>query len=333
MGWAAFQATCFCGERPADPLAVPPKQRDVNGGEFQPTRFGALGLLAELTILSDPAGRQGEQLDVALPHLTRSRADRADQPVRVGPVTGKTVTEAVRRTALAIVSTMEQSFGCGRFIEIVKGSFPWDVDADPWEVNLALGWYEMTRHSPEAAEHIAGFLSGQSEFLRRLFTWPLRQALDAVRLDELCRWLHEKLSCLDVPWLREQLELEFFLAAEVGSTTEEWLPAGAAAERAESKGLPLSLSYLSRLVKADKVRSRPPRLPGRHKLEVEWTSLVGYLTRKPVKGEAAGKAVRTGRQRKTLADAVEDIERRKKEAHDQKRQRETEEERRRRPVS
>jgi hypothetical protein len=303
MGWAAFEAACFCGQRPADPLAVPPKQRDVDGGESQPTRYGVLGLLAELCILSDLSGRQGELLEAALPHLARSRADRAEQPVRVGLVTGKTVAEAVQRAALAILSTVERSFGCGQFIKIVSGSFPRDVEADPWEINLALGWYETTRQSPGAAEHVAGLLSGQSEFLRRLFTWPLRQALDSVRLDELCRWLHEKFSGLDVPWLREHLEIEFVRAAsesppsfpgankqiETGPPpeAEEWLPASKAVDRAQRAGLKVTTSWLSKLRtsgKPQEIKMRPPVLPGTHRFEVEWNSLAGCLGRRMTKG-------------------------------------------------
>jgi hypothetical protein len=216
LGWAAREAACRCGQRPAD--SVPADQYDVPAGKLQPTQYGVLGYLAELCIRSDP---QGNTLDAALPYLTRSQSARSG-PVRIAWATGKSVAEAVLRAARGIASTLRVAFGCCGFVEIVLASYPRDAESDPWDVNMALGWYETTRSSPEAADQIARSLARKTEFLSRLLCWPLREALDAVRPDDLCRWLHEQFGGLDVCWLREQLELEFVRAAEEFKPSPRW---------------------------------------------------------------------------------------------------------------
>jgi hypothetical protein len=60
---------------------------------------------------------------------------------------------------------------------------------------------------------------------------------------------------------------------------EEWLPAGKAIVRAEEAGYQITASWLSRDAAKKGVKVRPAQLPGRHKQEVEWNSLAGYLLR------------------------------------------------------
>jgi hypothetical protein len=72
------------------------------------------------------------------------------------------------------------------------------------------------------------------------------------------------------------------LAWQKASTgTEEWVPATVAVDRAETAGHRITMTWLTRDAKKHGVKIRPPRLPGRHRVEVEWNSLAGYLLKKP----------------------------------------------------
>jgi hypothetical protein len=61
--------------------------------------------------------------------------------------------------------------------------------------------------------------------------------------------------------------------------TERWLPASEAVNLAEAKGHPITLKWLTQDASKHGVRTRPRQLPGKHKVEVEWGSLAGYLLR------------------------------------------------------
>jgi hypothetical protein len=61
---------------------------------------------------------------------------------------------------------------------------------------------------------------------------------------------------------------------------EEWLPATEAVERAEQKGFSVNIKWLTQDSPRHGVRIRKRQQPGRHKKEVEWTSLAGYLLKK-----------------------------------------------------
>jgi hypothetical protein len=108
--------------------------------------------------------------------------------------------------------------------------------------------------------------------------------LDDVETFRLClvNWLVDKVVD-EWPPLPDELTiglLEVEAAAEVGSNTaggEEWLPASIAVERAERSGHPITLKWLTRDSSKHGVRTRPQRQGGRHKQEVEWSSLAGYL--------------------------------------------------------
>ena len=64
------------------------------------------------------------------------------------------------------------------------------------------------------------------------------------------------------------------------ATAEEWLPASEAVKRAQKAGLNVTLSLLSRSAKKWGVKMRPRTLPGNHKREVEFQSLVVCLARR-----------------------------------------------------
>jgi hypothetical protein len=79
---------------------------------------------------------------------------------------------------------------------------------------------------------------------------------------------------------------------EIGTTalkppplSQEWVPASEAVKRAERSGHTITPAWLSRLPKSaqDLVQTRPRELPGKHKREVEWNSLAGYLLRRDAK--------------------------------------------------
>jgi hypothetical protein len=63
------------------------------------------------------------------------------------------------------------------------------------------------------------------------------------------------------------------------ASPEEWLPATEAVERAEKSGHPVGLKWLTQDAHKHEVRIRPRQQPGRHRKEVEWTSLILFLTK------------------------------------------------------
>jgi hypothetical protein len=282
FGSAVWEASYFVGQRPPDPLPIPPGQRDGPAGELQPTRYGALGYLAELCIRSDDSDPEAILLSSACPRLAVSRARRGEEPVRVGPVTAKSVAEGVLTVSRWLTTSLESAFGCGPFLQIVRASFPRDVVADPWEIDMAVGWYEATRDSPAAADDIANLLSARTEFLGRLYTWPLRQALDGIRLEDLCRWLHEQFAGLNVTWLREQLELEFLRAAHefAGHPRPTPDPRGGAADSEPLAAPPRTNLFVRLSAKRYRIRYRDKEetVPTRAGLQ-----LVEYLLKQPGK--------------------------------------------------
>jgi hypothetical protein len=99
----------------------------------------------------------------------------------------------------------------------------------------------------------------------------------------LVNWLADKV--VDTwPPLPEELEPREASEAEVrpsegstGASPEEWLPATEAVDRVEKSGHPVSLKWLTQDAHKHGVRIRPRQQPGRHRREVEWTSLTLYL--------------------------------------------------------
>jgi hypothetical protein len=56
---------------------------------------------------------------------------------------------------------------------------------------------------------------------------------------------------------------------------ERWLSASEACKLAKARGFDITLDWVSK--RKDRIRTRPPQLPGRHQLEVEMGSLVAVL--------------------------------------------------------
>jgi hypothetical protein len=67
-------------------------------------------------------------------------------------------------------------------------------------------------------------------------------------------------------------------AARGQSPAAEWMPAQKAVEKAQAAGLQVNLSWLSRSAASAGVLTRTRIMPGKHKMEVEFNSLVHYLT-------------------------------------------------------
>jgi hypothetical protein len=88
------------------------------------------------------------------------------------------------------------------------------------------------------------------------------------------------------------------------NTKKEWLPASAAVERAEKAGYSINLSWLTRDAAKHGIRTRPRQLEGRHRSEVEWDSLAGYLMKQKAKPdeeseeEAVSERLREAQERK-----------------------------------
>jgi hypothetical protein len=65
---------------------------------------------------------------------------------------------------------------------------------------------------------------------------------------------------------------------------EEWLPASQAVDQAERAGHRISLAWVSKYAEKNGVRMRPRQLDGNHRREVEWYSLMGFLTKRKAEG-------------------------------------------------
>jgi hypothetical protein len=68
-------------------------------------------------------------------------------------------------------------------------------------------------------------------------------------------------------------------ASPEGSGSEEWMPAGQAVVLAQRAGFIVNLSWVTRSAEKHGVKKRDRQLPGKHKVEVEWKSLVVALVR------------------------------------------------------
>jgi hypothetical protein len=79
--------------------------------------------------------------------------------------------------------------------------------------------------------------------------------------------------------------------SEVSSAAEEWLPAAEAVRRIERAGHTRSLKWLTTDAPRCGIRIRERQLPGRHKVEVEWNSLAGYLLKSAPEEETDEEAI------------------------------------------
>jgi hypothetical protein len=61
---------------------------------------------------------------------------------------------------------------------------------------------------------------------------------------------------------------------------DEWVPASKAVQAAEREGYPITLKWLTKDAFKHGVNLRPKQLPGKHKQEVEWWSLIDCLAKR-----------------------------------------------------
>jgi hypothetical protein len=127
-------------------------------------------------------------------------------------VTATSAAEVTLRVARTLTHSQRSAFGCGALVDVVLKSFPRDVEADPWEFNLVLVWW---RAHPSLKDIVAKGRSKRSEFVRSLLTRDVGNALDAVRVEPLCRSLWQTFRETDWDLLRQDLELEFEAAAQL----------------------------------------------------------------------------------------------------------------------
>jgi hypothetical protein len=188
------------------------EERDVPPGvELEPSPDQVLAALAEVWIRSDNADPGAVLPERICPYLRTTRAAQGRPPVRVGYETATSVAEAILRVARSLTLVMRSAFGCGALVDEVLRAFPRDAESDPWEFNLVLVWW---RAPHVLKDIIAKGRSERSEFVRRLLAWDVGAALDAVRVEPLCRWLSELFRGIDWDLLRQDLELEFEAAAQ-----------------------------------------------------------------------------------------------------------------------
>jgi hypothetical protein len=67
-------------------------------------------------------------------------------------------------------------------------------------------------------------------------------------------------------------------------TADEWRPASEAVQAAEKEGYNITLKWLTRDAEKWGVKLRKKQLPGNHKKEVEWWSLIDYLEKQSPEG-------------------------------------------------
>jgi hypothetical protein len=221
--------------------------------------------------------------------------------------------EAGRRVQQKWAAADRRSAACEQLLDLWPGQVTGRVDGDrvaallvQWAATLSADWVharvQFVRQRLAALATDAGADAPLKEILLELLLHANAGALDPVAAivhealrgapDEvqafrqaLMNWLIAKVVEAWPP-LPEELQPpqpapaaadEAFLEAELSQ--EEWLPAAKAVERAERAGHRISLKWLTQDAPKHGVRLRPRQLPGRHKREVEWSSLAGYLLR------------------------------------------------------
>jgi hypothetical protein len=222
LAWAVHFSCKAVGKAPANTLEafvvrMQPTPTDAEKGNAP---CHALGCVAELWILSDVADPRRAYLEQALPHLKQFRGTRGSASLAIGPISGASLAECLLQWAVNLTHFCETVFDGKALVNIVQRSFPRDVEADPWDVQLILSG---RGHPPELVQ----FMFGRrpfSEFVRRLMNWDIVPAMNNMKAEELCGWLCEYLSEVDFPRLRSDLGLEFAcLAAEQPRVTVDLL--------------------------------------------------------------------------------------------------------------
>jgi hypothetical protein len=206
------------GESPPGGPSVPNEQSDVQGVELQPSVNMMLLHLARILIKSDDCDPGAKLLAEACLRLKLVRANQGMPPVQVGPITATSAAEALLGAGKYITNTLRWTFGCVKLVNAILNSFPHDPELDPWDFGLILGTWRMLSAVQELAPARRTFaeklLPNRSEFVRLLLTWDVFSALDEVRTDPICRWLHLQFKDFPADRLRQDLNLDFAQAPQ-----------------------------------------------------------------------------------------------------------------------
>jgi hypothetical protein len=211
--WAIRRAAEAVGRPLPDRYALPEAEQDYREQArpgATPDPYAPLGLLANVWLISEECDPRAGSLTGLCPRLYESRMRHGmRQPVRIGPETATSVTEGLLQAARGITAILGSNFGCGRLIQIVQKSFPRDdPDADPWLFNIILVLC-VNVQDPQLFWYLAEKRAARSEFLRRLLTHDIQEAVLAVRTGPLCEWLLKTFEDFDADELRTELRLEF----------------------------------------------------------------------------------------------------------------------------
>jgi hypothetical protein len=240
-----WNAAGVLGECPPGGPSLPKEQSDVPGFGLQPSADIMLLHLVRVVIKSDDCDLGAKLLAEACPHLKLVRANQGKPPVQVGPIAATSAGEGLLAAGKYLTDTLRWHFGCGKLVNAVLNSFPADPDLDPWDCGPVLMTWRMLPAAQEFAPLRRALaekmLSNPSEFVRLLLTWDVFAALDQVRTEPLCRWLHQQFKDFRADLLRQELELDFARAAQefspvrIGSDRTPRSPADAAADLAAIK--------------------------------------------------------------------------------------------------
>jgi hypothetical protein len=201
---ALDEATCYLDGPPA-----PDPERDYPDSPLPSTPELLLSHLAELWVISAPDDPRPSRIKQGARQIALKRAK---PPVEIGGAFGTSVAEAALLAATRTTMHLDGNFGCGQLVRIVQAVFPRDVPGDPWELSLALTQARFEKSLGPIAKALLEKDAARSEFRRRLYTYPLAKAFEAVRLTPLCAWLRDTFKEFRWQYLRKELELEFIQA-------------------------------------------------------------------------------------------------------------------------
>jgi hypothetical protein len=210
---ALWNAAGDLAECPPGGPSLPNEQSDVPGSELQPSADMVLLHLVRIMIKSADCDPGAKLLAEACSRLKLVRANQGKQPVQVGPITATSVGEALLAAGKYVTDALRGHFGGGKLVNAVLNSFPHDPDLDPWDFGLILNAWRILPNTQElvsARRRFAEILfPKRSEFVRLLLSWDVFTALDEVRTDPICRWLHQQFNGFPADRLRQELNLDF----------------------------------------------------------------------------------------------------------------------------
>jgi hypothetical protein len=258
-----------------------------------------MGHVAALWVFDDQADpRRGLVKEAS---LAIAGKQAADLPVCITPGRyGRNIADAILKAAEWVNQCPEGEYG--QLSRLVRDVYPRPADgvSHPSDLALALMVVDSTAAiaGSDAGRVLVQGNARRSEFLRRLHARELKQAWDKVRVRPLCKWLLDALPGFEYWRLATQIEIEFLRtfsraepadpknAGDGGSAAaEDWQPASRAVAIACQKGYKITADWISK--RKDRLRTRGPQLPGRHKLEVEMNSLATVLFAENKRGAPA----------------------------------------------